>query len=57
MGLKTNGILRVASTQNFGDFKGFSVLNQFSKTLIADIECMQYIVEIVVFFLDFVSEI
>ena len=26
--LKTKGILRVASTQNFEDFKGFSVLNR-----------------------------
>ena len=39
MGLKTKGILRVASTQNFDDFKGFSVLNRFSKTLTADIAC------------------
>ena len=39
MGLKTKVIVRVASTQNFEDFKGFSVLNPFSKTLIADIEC------------------
>ena len=39
VGLKTKGIVRVASTQNFEDFKGFSVLNPFSKTLIADIEC------------------
>ena len=39
VGLKTKGILRVASTENFEDFKGFSVLNRFSKTLIADIEC------------------
>ena len=39
MGLKTKGILRVASTQNFEGFKGFSVLNRFSKTLIDDIEC------------------
>ena len=38
MGLKTKGILRVASTQNFEGFKGFSVLNRFSKTLIDDIE-------------------
>ena len=41
VGLKTKGILRVASTQNFEDFKGFSVLNPFSKTLIADIECIE----------------
>ena len=40
VGLKTKGIVRVASTQNFEDFKGFSVLNPFSKTLIADIECI-----------------
>ena len=39
VGVKTKGIVRVASTQNFEDFKGFSVLNPFSKTLIADIEC------------------
>ena len=39
VGLKTKGIVRVASTQNFEDFKGFSVLNPFLKTLIADIEC------------------
>ena len=42
VGLKTKGIVRVASTQNFEDFKGFSVLNRFSKTLIADIECIIY---------------
>ena len=42
VGLKTKGIVRVASTQNFEDFKGFSVLNPFSKTLIADIECILY---------------
>ena len=37
---KVKGIVRVTSTQNFEDFKGFSVLNPFSKTLIADIECI-----------------
>ena len=37
---KVKGIVRVTSTQNFEDFKGFQVLNRFSKTLITDIECI-----------------
>ena len=36
---KVKGIVRVTSTQNFEDFKGFQVLNRFSKTLISHTEC------------------
>ena len=30
----------VVSTENFGDFKGFPVLNAFQETLILDTVCM-----------------
>ena len=42
MGPKVKGLVRVTSTQNFEDFKGFQVINRFSKTLISDIECMPH---------------
>ena len=32
--------LRVASTESFGDFKGFPVLNRIFKTLLDHTECM-----------------
>ena len=32
----------VVSTENFGDFKGFPVLNAFQETLILDTVCMPW---------------
>ena len=43
VGPKVKGIVRVTSTQNFEDFKGFQVLKRFWKTLISDIECTPFI--------------